>query len=212
MYYFENNLLLNHGEGMEKPKKNFLNSCVCLFLSCSLIFIAGFTNVANAATYSDRFFKAVENNDIEDLQNQIKSGIALINAHKKDFAGKTALIIASDNNFKKIVEVLVVSKDIDVNLKCNPGCCSPLVNAAEHGYTDIIKLLLANKADVNAPVKNGDTALIRAVINGQLEAVKLLVENKADVNKSHGNNTALAIATEKNYKEIVELLKKAGAK
>lgn len=189
---------------MKKVKKNFLGLCLC----CSLVFIATF---ANAATYNNRFFRAVDENNVKELENQIKKGI-YVNSHRNDSTGLTALIIASTNNFKDIVELLIANK-ADVNAKCNFGCCIPLLKAAEHGNIEIMKILLANEADINATITNGDTSLIYATLNGQVESVKFLIANKADINiKNKNYETALDIANANEYTEIANLLKSAGAK
>ena len=52
---------------------------------------------------------------------------------------------------------------------------SPLYIAAENGHTEVVKLLLANKADVNARCKtNGEKPIDAARRNHHLEIVKLL--------------------------------------
>ncbi len=61
-------------------------------------------------------------------------------------------------------------------------------------------------ADINS-------ALLVAVSNGNSARVKELLEKGADVNaKDQNGTTALTIATGYGYTEIIELLKKAGAK
>ena len=57
-----------------------------------------------------------------------------------------------------------------------------MIWASQKGYIGVVKLLLANGADVNAQNNNGDSALTRATLNGHLEIVKLLLTNGADVN------------------------------
>jgi hypothetical protein len=55
--------------------------------------------------------------------------------------------------------------------------------------------------------------LIDAAYNGDLARVKSLIAAKADVNaKTTGGYTALLIASERGYVEVVKLLKQAGAR
>jgi len=83
--------------------------------------------------------------------------------------------------------------------------------ASKTGQTEIIKLLLEYKADVNANPggNNGRTAVQAASGGGHLEVVKLLLEHGADVNANparlHGR-TALQAASEGGHLEVVKLL------
>jgi len=52
--------------------------------------------------------------------------------------------------------------------------------AARHGYVEIAKLLLAEKADVNAKASKGATPLQYAVWYGHTETVQLLLSSNAD--------------------------------
>ncbi len=69
-----------------------------------------------------------------------------------------------------------------------------------------MKLLLANRADVNAKSNGGVTPLNIAATKGY-DVVELLLANKADVNaKDWAGLTPLHYATDKGYKDVVELL------
>ena len=66
--------------------------------------------------------------------------------------------------------------------------------AALKGHTETVKLLLENKADVNAcRTDDGATPLYIAAHKGHTETVKLLLENKADVNACCTDVGALCI-------------------
>jgi ankyrin repeat protein len=96
--------------------------------------------------------------------------------------------------------------------------------AALKGHIDIVELLLKKGAKVNGKDIDGGTALMYAAWGGHTETVKLLLSKGANPNatarSSTGPTTALRMATnplsqasrQGNIGEIVELLKKAGAK
>ena len=54
--------------------------------------------------------------------------------------------------------------------------------AARQGHTDMVKVLVENKADVNKAAASGGTALLVAVERGHLKMAEDLVEHGADVN------------------------------
>jgi len=86
---------------------------------------------------------------------------------------------------------------------------TPLFIAAQNGHTEVVKLLLAYKGDVNASKHtNGVTPLFIAAQNGRTVIVKLLLANKADVNASRHTNdvTPLYIAAQNGRTVIVKLL------
>jgi ankyrin repeat protein len=54
--------------------------------------------------------------------------------------------------------------------------------ASTEGRTDVVKLLIASKADVNAKAKNGSTALMMAFLRRPCKIMKMLIAAGADVN------------------------------
>ncbi|MGB2866682.1 MAG: ankyrin repeat domain-containing protein [Sedimentisphaerales bacterium] len=93
---------------------------------------------------------------------------------------------------------------------------SNLHMAAHAGHADVVEYLLDNSADIHAKCTRGDeglTPLHLAARNGYVNAVKVLLAKGADASmKSNAGRTALDLAKEKNHSDIVELLKKHGAK
>ena len=61
-----------------------------------------------------------------------------------------------------------------MNAKGADNAFTPLMEAADDGSIEIIKLLLAKGADINAKNEDGDTALIGASFAGNTELVALL--------------------------------------
>ena len=65
-----------------------------------------------------------------------------------------------------------------------PGAMSPLLYAARDGRLDIVKTLVAAKADVNQADANGITPLIDAITNNHVDVALFLIDQRADVNAS----------------------------
>lgn len=94
-----------------------------------------------------------------------------------------------------------------------------LIPASEHGYVEVVNELLTNtKTDVNHVNNLGWTALLEAIIlndgsEKQQQTIRLLIEHGADVNLADKDGvTPLAHASEKQFKEIEEILLESGAK
>ena len=105
----------------------------------------------------------------------------------------------------------------DVNTKDNRGSTSlhdrgrtPLHRAASGGHKEVVELLIAEGADVNAKTDAGFTPLCDAAQFGHKEIAELLIATGADVNAKRGAPLNAAILTK--HTEIAELLRKHGAK
>ena len=70
---------------------------------------------------------------------------------------------------------------VTVNAKNSRGD-APLGLAAKQGHREMVKILLDNKADVNAQGRDYGNALQAALAKGYEQVVKLLLNNKANVN------------------------------
>ena len=85
----------------------------------------------------------------------------------------------------------------------NQGCTA-LHKAAAKGKQDTVKVLIDQKADIEARNKTGCTPLHEACNNGYILAARDLIEAGADVNaKNNDNNTPLHVAAAKNLYNIV---------
>lgn len=104
---------------------------------------------------------------------------------------------------------------------------TPLIEAVQHGFKDIVQMLLDAGADVNFKNTNGDTALVYAALCGTLykidrkviidkSIIKILLNAGADVNAKNNNGITALMAilnyrqTESNT-ELIQMLLKAGA-
>ena len=99
----------------------------------------------------------------------------------------------------KTIAGLVSSKD--------DNGATPLHYAAQNGHKEMVALLLADKADVNAKANNGETPLHFASFRGLKGVAEVLLRNKAEVNaKDDHGATPLHYAAQEGHKEVVRLL------
>lgn len=134
---------------------------------------------------------------------------ARANVNSRNALGETALMLAALRGDLEVVRQLLVH-GAEVN---PPGDWTPLIYAAVKGSVEISRLLLAYGAHINAAAdSNGVTALMMAAREGHDKLLAFLLASNADPNlKSHDGITALAAARQRERKDIVELLVKAGA-
>ncbi len=71
---------------------------------------------------------------------------------------------------------------------------TPLMTAAEHGHSSVVKVLLEHGAGLERRL-NGETALFYAARSGSLECVRLLLEHGADLEAATpAGDNALSVA------------------
>ncbi len=158
---------------------------------------------------------AVENDNIEMAELLLKYK-ADVNAIMYD--GDSALILAADNNNMEMVKLLL-SYNADINYQGFRGRTAlfSALNKGDDGKenTEILKLLIKNKADVNlffGDNEDEETPLMYAAMKGYKETVKILIENKADINKRNINNAnALIYAYMFGNDDIADILLKNGS-
>ena len=89
---------------------------------------------------------------------------------------------------------------------------SPLADAAMHRDKALVRKLLAQKAEVNAPQPDGTTALTWAVQSDDVELVDLLIAAGANVKAANLDGaTPLYLASQNGNAVILERLLRAGA-
>ena len=130
--------------------------------------------------------------------------------------GRTALHNAAENHHCDVVGYLLKQPGIEVDKARTDYGETPLFMAADKGFGDVVKQLIAAKADVNkAKTDDGTTPLIIAAMEGHANAVKQLLDANSDIHHTttveDGSYTALKIAKEKSQTEVVAMLIAAGA-
>jgi ankyrin repeat protein len=113
---------------------------------------------------------------------------------------------------------LLLEHGADIESRREDGS-TPLIEAADHGGTHVVKLLLDRGANVDTKDNRGNTALIAAACGCAIidmpdtfDSMKLLLEKGADVNaKNDEGGTALMFAAGWGRARIVQLLLDKGA-
>lgn len=107
---------------------------------------------------------------------------------------------------------LFLSAGMDPKSRNSVNGMSALMMAAFEGHPEVVKVLVENRAELNAQNKEGWTALMLATLRGHSEVVRQLLEKGADVRlKNTVGWTALKVASGSQHPEIVEMLQHAGA-
>ncbi len=152
----------------------------------------------------------------EEIVSLLLSRGADVNFKGKD--GRTPLMWAAGNSLK--TTQLLIDAGADVKAKAEDGMNA--VIQATFGILsgkvtiEVLGLLISKGANINSTLtgKNasGWTALLFATVNGDKNLVEYLILKGANVNHtSDEGQTALALARQEKYKDIVTLLKKHGA-
>jgi ankyrin repeat protein len=107
---------------------------------------------------------------------------------------------------------ILLEDGADVDMRNKYGA-TPLFMASQNGHTEIVRLLLAANANVDAPcTSDGATPLLMASYRGHTEIVKLLLAADPNVNAANDNGfTPLWMASQEGHTEIVRLLLAANA-
>ncbi|MFD6441898.1 ankyrin repeat domain-containing protein [Peribacillus sp. NPDC060186] len=157
---------------------------------------------------------ATYNNDVETTKVLIKAGA---DVNIQDNMKNNPFLYAGAEGYVEILKLTIEAGADPAMINRYGG--TALIPASEHGHIDAIKKLLTKTdIDVNHVNDLGWTALMEAIVlnNGgerQQQAIQLLIDHGADVNIPDRNNvTPLQHSREIEFKEIEQILLKAGAK
>ena len=133
---------------------------------------------------------------------------ARVKINTKNGYGDTAIMIAALAGHLAVVKLLREA-GAEIN---HPGW-TPLQYAAINGHDAVIEYLLSSGADLALVAPNGVTPLMLAVHAKKADTVKLLIGYGFDVNaRNDKGETALVWAQRREYKDIEQILRRAGAK
>ncbi|UTC74411.1 ankyrin repeat domain-containing protein [Treponema sp. OMZ 792] len=128
------------------------------------------------------YVRAVKNNEKEIVSLFIDAGF---DPSQKDSLGTPVLSLAVRNKCFETLELLL-EKGAAINLCAEDRNYSALMDAAQVGYGEAVKVLLEKKADTNIQSKDGQTALILSVGRREADIVEMLVKHGADCNIKDG--------------------------
>jgi len=154
---------------------------------------------ANAQDKNEEFFAAARKGDTAALKELLDKGV---DVNAKTRYGATALSYACDKGHIEVVKLLI-ERGADVNSKDTFYGEVPLGWALSKDNVQIVKLLLDKGAT------GIERVLMSGVGDGKIDLVKVALD-KGGL-KPETLNSALRRASAGSNKEIVELLKKAGA-
>ena len=106
------------------------------------------------------------------------------------------------------IAIWLIERGADVNIVAqNRQRIAPIHAAAANGSLPLLRLLLANGADVNAKQQNDFTPLHTAADNNDADMVHLLLEHGASVDAvTKDGRTPREIALKKAYRTVAGLL------
>lgn len=166
-------------------------------------FLPSSSNVETLPKYSKALMVAVAKGQ-RDRVEQLLLSIEDINA--QDEFGKTALIIAIENNHDKLATFLL-EKKADVNIE-DKDSMTALLLAAKGGHNQLAAKILLKGANINHQNKKGETALILAAQSGHDEVVRCLLLNRANTKlKDNSGLAALDHAIQNKKAQDIDILK-----
>ena len=178
-----------------------------------LLVLQGANINAENLEHESPLYIAVKRSRLEVAKYLVSQGADL---NTRDKRGKYLLHEAASLGDLDQVKFLI-SKGVDINAKDKNDSC-PLHDAAAVGNLEVTKYLVSQGADVNARGAWGGyfgktlgwTPLHVAAHQGHLEVVEFLISQGANVNaKNNEDETAMALAQQREHKEIVTLLSSA---
>ncbi|XP_077121121.1 ankyrin repeat, SAM and basic leucine zipper domain-containing protein 1 isoform X2 [Ranitomeya variabilis] len=156
----------------------------------------------------------VTNSNEDSLKNALTTGNVKLVESLLDSDTFTVLMAActanaSEEHIVKCVEFLL-SRNVSPNVCCRKKM-TPVMHAASGGHTQVVTLLVAHGAAINAQDENGFTGLTWAAHSGHKNTVLKLLELGADIRlPTKTGNTAADIARENNHLEIFSILSFSG--
>ncbi|RZF38209.1 hypothetical protein LSTR_LSTR005570 [Laodelphax striatellus] len=131
--------------------------------------------------------------------------------HETTEEGESLLSLACSAGYYELAQVLL-AMNANVEDRGIKGDCTPLMEAASAGFTQIVQLLIEHRADVNAQSSSGNTPLMYACAGGHEDAVRVLLEAGANVEDHNENgHTPLMEAASAGHVNVAKILLEHGA-
>jgi uncharacterized protein len=159
---------------------------------------------------SAAFLAAAQAGDSAQVRSLIAAGA---NPNELNEAGEGALHLAALNGHLDVVNILLEA-GADANLR-DANEWTPIFKAAynhelDRGFAPVVKALIDHGGDVNARIFYGITPLMLAAGGGEAAVCEALLDAGADVKAANeGERTALMMAKERFYVDVINLLYEA---
>ncbi|BAY77232.1 ankyrin [Nostoc linckia NIES-25] len=184
----------------------------------------------------EHLLKAAEQGDVAAVRESLARG-ANVNARdqRRKTKNRTPLMLAASTGNLEIVNLLLdadadinASDIVDANQRQPRGIISDdyeslivmgfslsitsLMLAASKGYKNIVQVLVAHQANLQARDCFGRDALCLACINGNLEVVQILIQAGVNINQHDSEgDTPLLMALKNGHIELAKFLIESGA-
>ncbi|TGZ57880.1 Ankyrin repeat domain-containing protein 17 [Temnothorax longispinosus] len=131
--------------------------------------------------------------------------------HETTEEGESLLSLACSAGYYELAQVLL-AMNANVEDRGIKGDCTPLMEAASAGHVDIVSLLIAHGADVNAQSTSGNTPLMYGCAGGHEGVVCALLNAGANVEDHNENgHTPLMEAASAGHVQVAKILLDNGA-
>ena len=184
------------------PKLQSLNACDTQLDAAT--FASGGCAVGRRGPEKTPLWRAVHDGQVETARRLLvgregRSGVEVDRARVD--SGTTPLLVAADQNFPDMVELLLEHR-ADVE-KAKHNGFTPLLVSAQYGNLKITNILLEKRADINKAAKEGQTPLLMATYSGHKEVVMTLLAAGPDKEVTTIWGTALSIARENGFHALL---------
>jgi ankyrin repeat protein len=164
--------------------------------------------VARKKTRGDDLVIAAREGNLQHVKDLLSQGVPIDDRGSQDY---TALYIACARKHKDIADFLL-SNGANAESPTDTLGFTPLMMAAQNGWDDIARRMIAAGANVNAKTLDGKTPLVMAAQFGTEAVAEVLIASGANVNyTSEAGYTPLAAAARGGNIGILRLLIQHGA-
>ena len=134
------------------------------------------------------------------------------NIHVQSEMGSNSIMSAATGTGDYDTVRWLIEKGVDVN-HCDKNGLTAVLNAAQQGHLDVLKLLKERGANIHVQSEMGSNSIMSAAIGtGDCDTVRWLIEKGVDVNHCDKNGlTAVLNAAQQGNLDVLKLLKERGA-